>query len=225
MNNIQPQNNNINFGFNYNTHRKLSSVVIKNNFPKLEKYLPEIKQAVQSPDFDETFFYSNSHFYFPKKSLLRCRESFLDFDRIHNARSKYNIHSDNMLTAMKNGNFRLMAEEMGRAKHFLDDMSVGFHVQRGNVFQKLNEQKIHKRFEDYILDNEDKFFKQAKDSQVDFKTDTFDDIFMSVVNYSKYSILPGEKNVSQWAKLAQDSINIAVDASKAFFGKISDMIL
>lgn len=48
--------------------------------------------AVEKPDFDELGFHSNTHFYYPVKSMYRPRESFFDFDGLHNARAKYHQH-------------------------------------------------------------------------------------------------------------------------------------
>lgn len=216
--------NDINFGFNYSTHRKIAQKLIEEEYPKLQKYAPIIKHSVINPDFDELGFHSNSHFYYPEKNLLRFRESFFDFDGLHNARAKYNEHIDKFFAASKYCRFSEMAEEAGRAKHFLDDMSVGLHVQRGNIFQKWRDREMHKRFEDYIYDNEDVFIANSKKSPVEFITDDFDDIFMSVVDYSKNSEFPNNHNQQRWQVIAQNSVNAAMDASRVFLNKVSEFL-
>lgn len=216
--------NDINFGFNYSTHRKIAQKLIEEEYPKLQKYAPTIKYAVVNPDFDELGFHSNSHFYYPEKKLLRFRESFFDFDGLHNARAKYNEHIDKFFAASKYCRFSEMAEEAGRAKHFLDDMSVGLHVQRGNIFQKWRDREMHKRFEDYIYDNEDVFIANSKKSPVKFITDDFDDIFVSVVDYSKNSEFPNNHNQQRWQVIAQNSVNAAMDASRVFLNKVSEFL-
>lgn len=216
--------NDINFGFNYSTHRKIAQKLIEEEYPKLQKYAPIIKHSVINPDFDELGFHSNSHFYYPEKKLLRFRESFFDFDGLHNARAKYNEHIDKFFAASKYCRFSEMAEEAGRAKHFLDDMSVGLHVQRGNIFQKWRDREMHKRFEDYIYDNEDTFIANSKKSPVEFITDDFDDIFMSVVDYSKNSEFPNNHNQQRWQVIAQNSVNAAMDASRVFLNKVSEFL-
>ena len=89
MNVIQIQTN-ISFGLNYNTHRKIAQRVIEKEYPQLRKYAPVIKSAVQKPDFDEKGFNFNTHFYYPDENIFRPRQSFFDFDGVHNARVKFN---------------------------------------------------------------------------------------------------------------------------------------
>lgn len=223
INTIQ-NNNNVNFGFNCNTHRKIAERVIENEFPKLKKYIPIISDAVQAPDFDELGIKSNTHFYYPFKSYIKPRSSFLDFDWEHNARAKFLEHIDLMMKYHENNSFIKMVEQAGRAKHFLDDMSVGFHVKNGNFLEKLREMKVHKAFEDFIHRHEDVFIANSAKSSIKFKDKTFEDIFMSVVNNSKDSEIPTFDHFSQWHFIAQNSINSAVDASRVFFKKVSDLL-
>lgn len=219
------QNNNINFGFNYNTHRKIADIVIANEFPKLKKYIPIIREAVQAPDFDELGIKSNTHFYYPFKSYIKPRSSFLDFDWGHNARSRFNKHIDLMYQYRENNSFIKMVEQAGRAKHFLDDMSIGLHVERGNFIEKIREMKIHKNFEDFLYRHEDEFIAKSSNSNIKFKDDGFDDIFMSVVNNTKDTEIPNANNVQKWPVIAQNSINSAMDASRVFFKKVSDLLM
>lgn len=221
---IQKTDNNPSFGLNTYTHSKIAKKLVEEEYPKLQKYIPILKYAVEKPDFDELGFHSNTHFYYPVESSLKPRESFFDFDGDHNARAKYNEHIDKFFAASKYYRFGEMLEEAGRAKHFLDDMSVGLHVQRGNIFQKWKDQKMHHDFETYMYDNEDLFINNAKKSPVKFKTDDFDDIFMSVVNYSKNSEFPNDANRNRWSEIAQNTINVAIDASRVFFDKISEFL-
>ncbi len=222
---VDKTHNNVNFGFNYNTHRKIADTVIKNEFPKLKKYIPIIREAVQNPDFDELGFKSNTHFYYPFESYFKPRSSFFDFDWQHNARAKYNKHIDLMLQYHQNNSFIKMAEQAGRAKHFLDDMSMGLHVERGNFFEKLKEMKIHKAFEDFVYRHEDELIAKRAKSPIKFKDEDYDDIFMSVVNHTKGLEIPTSENVQRWPEIAQNSINSAIDSSRVFFKKLSDMIL
>lgn len=219
------QNNNINFGFNYNTHRKIADIVIANEFPKLKKYIPIIREAVQAPDFDELGIKSNTHFYYPFKSYIKPRSSFLDFDWGHNARSRFNKHIDLMYQYRENNSFIKMIEQAGRAKHFLDDMSMGLHVKSGNFVEKLKEMKVHKAFEDFVYRHEDEFIAKSSKSPIRFKDKSYDDIFMSVVNNTENMELPTSDNVQKWPVIAQNSINSAMDASRVFFKKVSDLLM
>lgn len=219
------QNNNINFGFNYNTHRKIADTVIENEFPKLKKYIPIIREAVQAPDFDELGIKSNTHFYYPFKSYIKPRSSFLDFDWDHNARSRFKKHIDLMLKYRENNSFIKMIEQAGRAKHFLDDMSMGLHVKSGNFVEKLKEMRVHKAFEDFVYRHEDEFIAKSSKSPIRFKDKSYDDIFMSVVNNTENMELPTSDNVQKWPVIAQNSINSAMDASRVFFKKVSDLLM
>lgn len=221
---IQKVDNNTTFGLNTYTHSKIAKKLVEEEYPKLQKYIPILKYAVEKPDFDELGFHSNTHFYYPVESSLKFRESFFDFDGLHNARAKYNEHIDNFFAASKYFRFGDMMDEAGRAKHFLDDMSVGLHVQRGNIYAKWRDQKMHHDFETYIYDNQDYLINNAKKSPVNFKTDDFDDIFMSVVDYTKKTNFPNNDNKNNWPEIAQNTINIAIDASRAFFDKILEYL-
>ena len=213
--------NGINFGLNAGTHKRIAEKLIRDEYPKLQNYAPMIKNAVVKPDFDEVGFHSNTHFYYPDENMFRPRESFFDFDGQHNARAKFNEHMNKFFEAKKYCRYSEMADEAGRAKHFLDDMSVGLHVQRGNILQKWSEKKMHENFEKFILSNQDTFIKNAKRSPVEFKTDSFDDIFMSVANYVKNTEYPNNSNRAKWPEIAQNTINVTMDASRVFFDKIS----
>ncbi len=219
--NIANNQHGISFGLNSNTHKKIVQKMIREEYPKLRNYAPIIQNAVVKPDFEEIGFHCNTHFYYPDQNMFRPRESFFDFDGQHNARSKFNEHMNNFMEASKYCRFSEMADEAGRAKHFLDDMSVGLHVQRGNILQKWRDKKMHKDFEEFIMNNEDTFIKNAKKTPIEFKTDTFDDIFMSVANYTKDTEFPNRANMDKWPEIAQNTINVAMDASRVFFDKIS----
>ena len=218
-------NHNVSFGLNYNTHRKITQKLINEEYPKLQKYVSILKSSVEAPDFDELGVYCNTHFYFPVESYFRPRESFLDLDGEHNARSKFNTHIINFHEALKNFKFEKMLDQAGRAKHFLDDVCVGLHVQRGNAFRKWRDVPMHRDFETFIYENEDYFIKNAKKSPVKFKTGDFDDIFMSVVSYSQHSEFPNNANKNRWNEIAQNTINVVLDSSRVFFDKISEYLL
>lgn len=218
---VTKNKNEVSFCLNGNTHRKLAKKIIQEEYPNLHKYSPIIKYAVERPDYDEVGFHSNTHFYFPYENIFRPRESFFDFDGMHNARARFNEHIDKFFAASKYCRYSEMAEEAGRAKHFLDDMSVGLHVQRGNILEKWRDKKMHAQFEDFIYKNENELIKNAQKSPVEFKTDDFDDIFMSVVNFMKNSEFPNKNNKLKWYDIAQNTINVVIDASRVFFDKIS----
>lgn len=212
--------NNVNFGFNYKTHEKIAQKVLDEGFQKLRKYSETIEKFVMAPDFDELGFEANTHFYYPGNNFLKPRSSFMDFDGRHNARYKYNQHCHNLYMAMYKGESQVMAEEIGRAKHFLDDMSVGLHVERGNVLKKWRDLDMHRDFEMFIRNNDDYFIKNSSKSNVIFRDGDFDDIFMSVADKAAIGEMPTKHNVNKWPEIAQKSINSAIDASKVFFKRV-----
>ena len=87
---IQRTNNDIHFGLNSNTHRKITQKLIEEEYLKLQNFIPILITAVENPDFDELGFHSNTHFYYPFESYIKHRESNIDLDGLHNARAKYN---------------------------------------------------------------------------------------------------------------------------------------
>ena len=220
-----PADNQINFGFNYNTHRKVAEKLIKEEFPVLQKYSTLIERAVVAPDFDELGFHSNTHFYYPFANFIKPRESFLDFYGVHNARNRYNFHLSNFFELLSCKQYNLMASEAGRAKHFLDDMCMGLHVKGGNFMQKWNEYPVHCAFENFIYRNEDSFLAQTAPTKAPVKRcDTFEDILMSVAEYSANMEMPDKKNIHRWPLIAQNSVNLLIEASREFFARISGFI-
>ena len=59
-------NNNINFGWSCETHRKIMETAIK-DLPQFEKYKDALEDYVQRPDHDDIGFLANKHFYFGEK--------------------------------------------------------------------------------------------------------------------------------------------------------------
>lgn len=59
-------NNNVNFGWSCETHKKIMSTAIK-DLPEFQKYKDTLEDYVQRPDHDDIGFLANKHFYFGKK--------------------------------------------------------------------------------------------------------------------------------------------------------------
>lgn len=59
-------NNNINFGWSCETHRKIMETAIK-DMPQFAKYKDTLEDYVQRPDHDDIGFLANKHFYFGEK--------------------------------------------------------------------------------------------------------------------------------------------------------------
>ena len=59
-------NNNVNFGWSCETHKKIMSAAIK-DMPQFAKYKDTLEDYVQRPDHDAIGFLANKHFYFGEK--------------------------------------------------------------------------------------------------------------------------------------------------------------
>lgn len=59
-------NNNVNFGWSCETHKKIMSAAIK-DLPEFAKYKDTLEDYVQRPDHDDIGFLANKHFYFGEK--------------------------------------------------------------------------------------------------------------------------------------------------------------
>ncbi len=64
--NINPNRNNINFGWSCETHRVIMETAIK-DMPQFAKYKSALEHFVQQPDHDDIGFLANKHFYFGEK--------------------------------------------------------------------------------------------------------------------------------------------------------------
>lgn len=65
--NINPNRNNINFGWSCHTHKVIMDTAIK-DMPQFEKYRDKLEHFVQQPDHDDIGFLANKHFYFGDKT-------------------------------------------------------------------------------------------------------------------------------------------------------------
>ena len=210
------------FGLKSQTHRRLNAEILENAPVFNDEELKNFLYYVQKPDFDETGLKlitkdtCNNHFFYPEQTL-HPRLSHLDFDGKHNAFSRFTYHVTNFLSAIKNNNKKNLTEEAARAKHFLDDMSVGFHVKRGTALQKYKEEKVHKEFEKFILDNQDELIKNYTKSPLPTNSKGFKDLFLNTVNVSLKNELPSIKNRENWKNIAQHTVNLNIDSSKEFF--------
>ena len=140
---------------------------------------------------------------------------------MHNAFYRFINHLSQMKT--KNTMIRKI-DEAAQAKHFLDDVSVGLHVNRGTVFQKYKEIKVHSEFEDFIHNNIDSLIKNYKKTSLSRVKargdDDFENLFLRTVNASLKNEIPDEANKSRWMQIAQKSVNLNLDASREFFNLI-----
>lgn len=216
---------NTSFGLKAQTHEFLTSKIAKEIFHLDIETVDLFAKFVQKPDFDEkglklfgkdTF---NNHFYYPP-TTFRPRESHLDFDGKHNAFSKYIDHICGIFTQISNRNKKGVIEEAARAKHFLDDISVGMHVKRGNVIDKYKEQDVHIKFEEYILKKQEALLAKYSPSNLyeHLSPDSdYEDLFAAAVKTSLENEIPNEANKRKWPQIAQKTVNLNIDSSIEFF--------
>ena len=133
-------NNQQSFGLKCQTHRFLTAKTVKDADIFSGENLKDFLYYVQKPDFDETGLKifgkptCNNHFFYPEQTF-RPRLSHLDFYGQNNAFARYMYHIIKMFSSMKKSDIDGQIEHAARAKHFLDDMSVGLHVERGTVLK------------------------------------------------------------------------------------------
>lgn len=65
--NINPNRNNVNFGWSCHTHKVIMDTAIK-DMPQFAKYKEKLEHFVQQPDYDDVGFLANKHFYFGDKT-------------------------------------------------------------------------------------------------------------------------------------------------------------
>lgn len=215
---VNAYDNKTSFGWRYPTHENVTSLVV-DQIPKLNKFKQTLTKFVTKPDFDERGFKDNTHFYYPTK-LFRPRESFMDFTGRNNALYKFEDHMYKFDRLVNKDNDKAM-EHAGRALHFLQDMTQPQHVQRGNIFQKWRELKVHTDFEEFEHKYHDNFVKNSKKVLLDVKEGDYSDLFDEAVFLSENATPASKLNSDMWVYMAQDGISNMIAVTKEFCRNIS----
>lgn len=210
------------FGLSIKTHELVTRKSMANFNDFSNKELDLFGDYVQRPDYDETGLKifgketCNNHFFYPRQ-IFHPSLSHLDFDGKHNAFSRYAYHIASMFSELKDGYSDSVIEHAARAKHFLDDMSVGLHIERGTFLKKYFDLKMHQSYENYILNNQDDFIANYSKSKLPKNNKSFIDLFINTVNISLENEFPNLKNVVRWNSISQNTINLNIDSSNEFF--------
>jgi len=212
----QNNNSNLSFGWTCKTHRKIAEFALE-DFPKLLPAKKMFQDFVQRPDFDELGTLGNWHFY-----SRYTKRSFVDFDGKSNALARYREHVKILTKAAEEKNNPLFFEHAGRALHFLQDMTQPHHTKRGVLFNKILELRIHIRFEDFVKTRQYDYIEQHVPKEP--VNSSFDDIFFSNIKSSLKSKVPIRQNTSKWDYIGQHGFDKAVDSTRDFMAKISEMI-
>lgn len=206
--------NKTNFGWRWPEHKNITT----NSLQKMLKnkaYSEEIVNASISPDFDETFFLYQKHFYFPQTN-----KSYLDITGKRNSRAMYYKHVKKMIK-LRDKDREQALEHAGRALHFLQDICQPQHIKEGNIIQKALEKKTHKQFENLSCNNSEILIKNANNSEINIKAKSFKELFENTINKSKQIEVPKRNNKLKWEDIAQEGYNITVKASNKFIEMIN----
>lgn len=219
---------NTSFGWKFKTHEKITSLIV-NDFPKLAEYKKTLITSVIKPDFDERGFKGNNHFYY-KPKMFRPRESFLDMLGKNNAGARYALHMYKFNQFINKNNKKAM-EHAGRALHFLQDITQPQHTERGTVFKKWKDLKVHLRFEHFVLNNQDRLIDNVLKNSIqigrEYKKYSYTecgDLFFDQVHKSTSVTPPNFGNQYSWENIANYGISNAIDATKSFFNMISESV-
>lgn len=206
-------NNSPNFGWHYRMHTKiLNAAADSQNLKAGNSYVFHVLQnAVIKPDFDEFFMYNENHFYYPDKKI----KSFFDFNGKHNAKYVYLEHLNKFFDALKQKHYTESIDHAGRALHYLQDITQPQHIESGSILKKALDKTMHHEFEMQAYADCDKLIKQHTPVALVQNAD-FASLFNQTTNLSLQNKIPTRKNKAEWNEIAQNGVNLALDATKRF---------
>lgn len=213
---------NTNFGWNIKTHKKITKYAIKHSGLNLrERDAERLVDASKQPDIDEMNYFGSDHFCFvipddmkPKTSL-----SFLDFSGKHNALAKFRKHIEKAQKALEKKKPRKSLEEIGRAAHFLQDMCVPLHTEKGTLITKFRDLDTHLRYEDGFVGPQIDSFLRPQNFQNPTPGEAFERFALSLFksNFHISSNLRIHKgNEDAWGQIAQETMDKAVSSTQQF---------
>ncbi len=214
---IDTLNNSMNFGWNKTTHLEMTMLALKDcNIDNKTKR--QIARYTQMPDFakSELGYHSNTHFYFPNSKKK-------SFGQNSNQLNAYNQFKEHLVSSIMSKDNTKFLRHAGFAIHYLQDMTVPLHTEKGGLLQKILKFNTHKKFEyksKYsALANSEMLSKNYKYEKIDFTTllDLFKDT-------AKFSQNPNFKitnfNKKKWYSIQQECFNRGVNTTREFFEKL-----
>lgn len=214
---INKLDNSPTFGWRYKMHSAILEAGGKNFKYHNYKVMPLLQEMVERPDFDETFLFSQKHFYYPNSKI----KSFFDLTGKGNAKSAYEKHIGKFKELFDE--FPLYAlDEAAKALHYLQDVTQPQHIDSSSVIKKISDRTTHKKFEQHALDKSKSLLKQVRPAQL--KSRTFETLFDDTVNLSSKNRVPTKDNQELWTAIAYDGTNVAVGATKRFFELLTTFI-
>lgn len=234
-------NNQQSFGWFIGTHRRITNQVLE-SFPNLQPHQDNLEIFSQRPDLDENGRFYNWHFYSSpqdeislgnlfegNKTFFKCQEHIGGIIRHFrknyggdNALAKYQEHVGAMLRYLNEGKTEAAIEHAGRSMHFLQDMTQPQHTQRGLLSNKIIGLQEHLHFEHFVKNHQENYFTLFKEKP--FLNNSFVDIFMENVRFSKQKKLPTNKVRDEWFYIGRDSIHQALHSTKEFLSMLSNLM-
>ena len=212
-----------NFGWFYRTHK---GIVLKaldvSDLDSLHGHQARLSEFSKMPDVDERGNF-NWHLYNPSSN-----RSFLDPEGLDNARARYREHVGKVFYAIDEGNTDVWVEHAGRASHFLQDMTQRQHTGNAEVkpvmslWREILTLREHRAFEGYARKHQWRYFDSYKPREV--KDTSFGDLFLRNARESFNLTLPTMKNQGQWDAIAEEGIHRAIDATRALFMRVNDLL-
>lgn len=219
------------FGWNIKTHKKITEYAIKNSDLNLKNHHEKILiNASKQPDIDETQLHSSSHFCFsiPKDLQPKRFLSFMDFSGKNNALAKFTKHINKAQKAALKDKKHKALDELGRAVHFLQDMCVPLHTEKGSFLTKFLDSKMHLEYEIGFVDSRtDKLLRpqpvKERDKNQDFKSYALN-LFKENFNLSSEFRIH-KNNKSSWGIIAQITMDKAVSSTQQLFKAFDEEFL
>ncbi|MEW5818764.1 MAG: zinc dependent phospholipase C family protein [Cyanobacteriota bacterium] len=205
----------ISFGWSSNdpsTHGfmtdKAARIVIANQKDKLnilnEDNIKLLARYADKPDEDEHCFLQDTHYYHHKTKRTI-------FFRKQTAMKNFLDHAAKAVEAYKNNNKQLALQELGRACHYLEDISQPNHVTTWNPIQAKLRKKDHFNFEKYAANKQDFFkFEPLKNIQINYTN--FTEFIKDLAETTSKKSAPYQKTLQEnkpqnWYQVANTCIN------------------
>lgn len=217
--NIKNNNTNINFGWNYKTHGKITEKALE-QVPALKEFKSILLKYVQKPDFDERGFLANNHFYYLTDKFHKTL-SFADFNGKLNSKHFFEKHIEKAKKYCET-NKEKAAQHIARALHFLQDAANPLHTQRGSLIQKIKDKVMHTRFEKMALVNQEELINSYKPKVLPQLTNN--EVFMSNVVSSSNSEQVSTNNYTNWHNIAETGIHKSIESSANLLNNIKNLL-
>lgn len=208
---VTKSDNRTNFKWLVGTHKEITNFVVA-DFPKFVPYSRELAHFSQMPDFDESLprftgkLFGNNHHYRPNSN--------------NDLHAYYIMHTQAMLTALKEGNMKKVVEHAGRIVHFLGDAAMYLHVVQHNPAEEFASMPFHVMIEGFAQTIQSRFLSTYKNKKVPHHN--YDEIFMRNIAFSQEQAQTCKGK--SWEKIVNAGLERAVDSTREFLTLTSYLI-